>query len=247
MRRTWVMPPACTMVRADEVDEPPLDEELAVPDGVEYLAYRERRDGVAADELEAVRVVGRRRILQPEEPVRLQVARQTRRLHGRQPMMHVVQQLELAAVVGAQPLEELRHDVEIRRRRPLRLERQLALRRLVRVLEPRDAVGFLRIPERRTARAPRDSPWRHTAPLRRSPPRCPCRSHARTPARPRASDRRAGDRAAAPPSCRECPTAPRPLRRSPSSSPVRAASRRHGRGIARYPRCVRRRAQSGWG
>ena len=129
--------------RADEVDQVLLDEMLAIPDGVEDLADRQRRHGVMPDQLERVLILGRRRVLQPEQPIRLQLARQSRGLDRRQTMMCVMQQLDVVTVVHAQLFEQFRHEAQILRRGPLRFERQRAFGRLVRLACTRDAVGFL--------------------------------------------------------------------------------------------------------
>ena len=52
--------------RANEVDELFGDQRLAVVDRVEYLAHRDRRDRVLADETEALLVLRGRRVLHPE-------------------------------------------------------------------------------------------------------------------------------------------------------------------------------------
>ena len=57
---------------ADVVDELLLDQLLAVIDGVEHFAHRQRRGGVLADQAEPLLQFRRRGILQPEQMVRLQ-------------------------------------------------------------------------------------------------------------------------------------------------------------------------------
>ena len=56
----------------DIVDQLVLDQVLAVPDGVEYLAYCQRRGGMLADQFERFLVLGRRAVLQPEQLIRLE-------------------------------------------------------------------------------------------------------------------------------------------------------------------------------
>ena len=89
------MPPACTIVvRMKSISRPSirrLQSQIELKTSPTASGVTEWRRMSS----KAVRVVGRRRILQPEEPVRLEVARQTRSLDGRQPVMHVVQQLDL--------------------------------------------------------------------------------------------------------------------------------------------------------
>ena len=79
--------------RADVVDQLVLDQVLAVPDRVEHLADRQRRRGVLADQAERLLVLGRRRVLHPEQAVGLERLAQPRRLDRRQPVVHVVQQV----------------------------------------------------------------------------------------------------------------------------------------------------------
>src|SRR6185295_14510639 len=64
--------------RADVVDELRFDEVLAIPDGIEHLAYCKRRHGVAADDLERLLILRGCRVLEPEEPIRLERTPETR-------------------------------------------------------------------------------------------------------------------------------------------------------------------------
>ena len=82
---------------ADVVDQLLLDQLLAVPDRVEDLADRERGRGVLADQTEVGLVLGRHRVLQPERAVRLEVLAEPRRLDRRQPVVDVVQQVDVPA------------------------------------------------------------------------------------------------------------------------------------------------------
>jgi hypothetical protein len=82
-------------------------------------------------------------VFQPEQAIRLQVARQPRRLDRGQAVVRVVQQFDLLAMVGAQLFEQLGHHAEITRRGPHRLGRPLALGRLVRRAAAGDAVGLV--------------------------------------------------------------------------------------------------------
>ena len=83
--------------RADIVDQLFLDELLAVPDRVEHLADGERRHGVLADQAEIRLVLGRRRVLHPEQVERLECLAEPRGLDRRQPVVHVVQQVRFRA------------------------------------------------------------------------------------------------------------------------------------------------------
>ena len=78
---------------------------FAVPDRVEYLAYRERRHRMIADEFEAFLILRGRGIFQPEQAIRLEITREARRFDRAQAMMHVVQQLDVRSVILAQLFE----------------------------------------------------------------------------------------------------------------------------------------------
>src|SRR5688572_29347110 len=101
--------------RADEVDELLLNELFAIPDGIEHLTYRERRDSVTADNLERRLIVRGSGIFHPEETIRLKVAPEARGFDGREPVMHVMKQLDIRAVIDAQPLEERWNRVQVLR------------------------------------------------------------------------------------------------------------------------------------
>src|SRR6478736_2673052 len=83
---------------ADVVDELIFDQVFAVPDRVEDFTHRERRHRMLADEFEALLVFRRRRIFQPEQAVRLEVARKPCGLNRRQAMMHVMKELDVGPV-----------------------------------------------------------------------------------------------------------------------------------------------------
>src|SRR6187399_1897122 len=95
------------------------------------------------DELEGFLILCRRGILQPEQPVRFEIAREPRSFDRRQSMMHVVQQFDVEAMFTPQALEQLWHEREVRRRCPYGFDGQLAFRGLVRILQTRDAVRLL--------------------------------------------------------------------------------------------------------
>ena len=128
---------------ANVVDQLLLDQLLAVPDGVEHFAHGQRSRGVAADMAEGFLVLRRRRVLHPEQAVGLQRLAKLRRLVGRQPVVHVVQQLVLEAVSVAQLLEQLRREIEVLRRVPHRFGGKPRVGRLVMQVSAADAVGLV--------------------------------------------------------------------------------------------------------
>ncbi len=154
MRRTWVMPPACTTVVRMKSISCSFDQLLAVPDGVEHFPDRERRDRVAADQSKpswfSAGVAS-----SSQKSLYGSRSRASRAASiGHQAVMHVVQQLDLAAWSRTQPLEELRHDLQIASAstipsraaaRPPRARTHLSVAIRRRLLEHR---------ERRTERAP---------------------------------------------------------------------------------------------
>ncbi len=77
---------------ADVVNEPILDELLAVPRGVEYFSDRQRGSGVFAHDSQRVLVLGGGDILQPVHSIRFKGVAQLACLSGRQPMMTVMKQ-----------------------------------------------------------------------------------------------------------------------------------------------------------
>src|SRR3546814_3753488 len=66
--------------RADIVDQPVLDQMLAVPYRRENLPHRERRRRMLADQAERLLIFRRGRILDPEGAVRLKILAEPRRL-----------------------------------------------------------------------------------------------------------------------------------------------------------------------
>ena len=93
--------------RADIVDQLLLDKLLGVPDRIEDLADRERGGGVLADQPEAGLVLGRGRVLEPEQPVRLEILAEPAGLDRGQTMMDVVEQMNVPAERIARFLEQL--------------------------------------------------------------------------------------------------------------------------------------------
>src|SRR5690606_7710463 len=83
---------------ADVIDQLAFDQLLAIPDGVEHLADRKRRDRVAPNHFECELIVGGRCILQPKESIWLEIAPQTCRFYRRHAVVTVVKQLDFRAV-----------------------------------------------------------------------------------------------------------------------------------------------------
>ena len=128
---------------ADVVDELLLDQALAVPDGIEDLAHGQRRGRVLADQAEGVLVLGRGRVLDPEQAVGLELAAQARGLDGCEAVVHVVQQVVLPAQLGAHGLEQARHVAQVLAGVPVVLGRQAAVGGLVEGVPAADAVDLL--------------------------------------------------------------------------------------------------------
>ncbi|ABA53425.1 hypothetical protein BURPS1710b_A0511 [Burkholderia pseudomallei 1710b] len=126
--------------RADVVDQLIADQVLAIPDRIEDLADRERRRRVAADQPECVLVLGGRRVLEPEQPVRLEIAAEARRLDRREPVMRVVQQVRRVAERVAHLAEQLGRMAQVERGVPRLLGRQAFFGGLVRARRLADAV-----------------------------------------------------------------------------------------------------------
>jgi hypothetical protein len=116
---------------ADVVDELVLDQVLAVPDGVEHLAHGQRRGGVLADQAEGLLVLGRRGVLDPEQAIGLQVLAQAPGLDRREPVVHVVQQVDVVAHSRAHGVEQLGRVAQVLGRVPIVLGRQAGLGGLV--------------------------------------------------------------------------------------------------------------------
>ena len=95
------------------------------------------------DQLEVVLLLGRQRVLEEERAVLLQLLAQLHGLAGRDPLVDVVQQLDLVAELRAQVLEQLRHGAGRRGRAPRRSWDRSARRtsRLVGSLVEPGAVG----------------------------------------------------------------------------------------------------------
>ena len=78
------------------------NEIVAVPDGVEDLAGSDGRGGVLADELEALLQLRRAGIFHPEEVIGLERLAEARGLDRREPVMDVVQQMDVGAEFDAE-------------------------------------------------------------------------------------------------------------------------------------------------
>ena len=124
----------------DVVDELLGDQLPAVPDGVEHLADGDRDRRVLADQPKAVLELGRAGVLQPERVVVLEALAEPRRLHRRQAMVHVVQDVQVEAEALPHRLEESGHRAQVRLGRPPGLGRTLDRGRLVEELVLCDAV-----------------------------------------------------------------------------------------------------------
>ena len=102
-----------------------------VPNAVEDLADGQRCRRVAADEPEAILQLGRNWILQPEEMIGLQLLAQAGCLYGSEPVVNIVQQIQIVTQRFAQRLKELGNMAQILFRGPQALGRQTTLGRLV--------------------------------------------------------------------------------------------------------------------
>ena len=92
--------------RPDVVDQLLADQLLAVVNRREHLAHRQRRRRVLPDQAEALLQLGRDRVLHPEQVIRLQLLAQPRRLDRRQPVVDVVQQVEVGPELAPRALEQ---------------------------------------------------------------------------------------------------------------------------------------------
>ena len=129
--------------RPHEVDQPLLDQGLAVPDGGEDLADGQRRRGMLADGAEGGLVLGRDGVLQPEGTEGLEILAQPPGLDRRQPVVHVMQQVNVPAESLARGGEQLGHRLHVTFGRPDVLGRQVCVGGLVEHLVARHAVGAL--------------------------------------------------------------------------------------------------------
>src|SRR3546814_13493029 len=79
----------------------------------EEFADGNGRHGMLPDQHQPLLILRRRRIFHPEQAVGLETLAETCRLDGRQPMMHVVQEMDAEAVLFAPRVTQLRSEVEI--------------------------------------------------------------------------------------------------------------------------------------
>ena len=99
--------------RADEIDELLLDELLAIVNCVENFPDSERRSGMPANQPKTLLQFRRCWILKPERPVRLNVFTQPRGFNRSQPVVGIVQNVNLRTELLPQSCEKLRHKTQI--------------------------------------------------------------------------------------------------------------------------------------
>src|SRR3546814_1786685 len=98
---------------------------------VENLPDRQRRGGVLAYEPEALLVLGRYAILQPEQVVRFDFLPKSSRLNGSQPVMHIVQHVNIVTETLTDGREQFRDVIQILFGAPDMLRRKLGVGRFV--------------------------------------------------------------------------------------------------------------------
>src|SRR6266404_3278542 len=98
---------------ADVIDQLLLNELLTVVNGVENFADCERRCGVLANQAKAFLHFPRGGILEPEEMIRFQVFTQPRRFNRREPMVSVMEQVDVGAEFLAKFFKELGSEIQI--------------------------------------------------------------------------------------------------------------------------------------
>ena len=94
-------------VDPDVVDEPLGDERRPLVGAVEELPHGDRRRALLADEAEPPEVLGGDGVLEEEEPEPLHVLAEAHGLGGGDPLVDVVEQLDLVAQLRPRPLEQL--------------------------------------------------------------------------------------------------------------------------------------------
>ena len=114
--RAGVKPPVWRNVDADVIDQPFGDKRLPFVRAVEQLAHGDGRGAILADLPEVGVIFGRKRIFHEEEPELLHVLAELDRLVRRDPLVHVVQQLDLFAQLLPADLHELQRAAAIYRR-----------------------------------------------------------------------------------------------------------------------------------
>src|SRR5216683_1392011 len=88
--------------RPDVIDQLFLDELLAIINGIEDFTHRKRRGGVLADQTETFLQLRRNRVFEPEKMIRLQFFSEARRFDGREPVMRIMQQVQIRSEFFAQ-------------------------------------------------------------------------------------------------------------------------------------------------
>ena len=84
-----------------------LDQVFAVPQSVEDFAYGQRCRYVLTNEFERLLILGWRRVLHPEQMVGLQGFAQATNLNGCEPVMHIMQQVNVRADCLADSIKQL--------------------------------------------------------------------------------------------------------------------------------------------
>ena len=85
---------------ADIVDQLLFDQLFTVPDRIENFADSNWRGGVLPDQPETRLIFGRRRVFQPEWAIRLQIFAQPSGFDRRQPVVDVVEQMDVHSARG---------------------------------------------------------------------------------------------------------------------------------------------------
>src|SRR6266702_317629 len=91
--------------RPDVIDQLFLDEPLAIINGIEDFTHRQRRGGVLADQTETFLQLRRNRVFEPEQMIRFEVLSEPPCFDGREPVMRIVEQMEIRSEFFAQPFE----------------------------------------------------------------------------------------------------------------------------------------------
>src|SRR6266567_4043334 len=88
--------------RPDVIDQLFLDEPLAIINGIEDFTHRQRRGGVLADQTETFLQLRRNRVFEPEQMIRFEVLSEACRFDGREPVMRIMQQVQIRSEFFAQ-------------------------------------------------------------------------------------------------------------------------------------------------
>ncbi len=103
-------------VAANEINQLLGEQRQCLPARVEQLAHCQRRGRVLADQAEALFVLRAQRVFQEEQVIRLKFLRQPRRLNRVQPLVDIVQELDLFAQRHAQVFQQPGDNSQIRPR-----------------------------------------------------------------------------------------------------------------------------------